>query len=178
MVGHALNFIRICLTSRKPSKQKPVETNGTQSTYQTIDITVPQGTTLGPILINLYKKKWREVFIRELPSRFHQIRPAEVKRHGDIKPFIFKDLKTTDNVLLLRGQKKVHLKCCTSFLQSYFTRRETFHSKNRRSYSIYCSFETSIRHKPLMAVENRDLGVKKAMKKKIKNREIFHKKKG
>ena len=46
------------------------------------------------------------VFIREIRGHFRQLRPAEVKRHGKIKPFIFKDLKTTDYVLLFREQKR------------------------------------------------------------------------
>ena len=43
---------------------------------------------------------------RELRGHVRQLRSAEVKRHGEIKPFIFKDLKTTDYVLLLRGPKR------------------------------------------------------------------------
>ena len=46
------------------------------------------------------------VFIRELQGHFRQLRPAEVKRHGEIKSLIFKDLKTTDYVLLFCGPKR------------------------------------------------------------------------
>ena len=46
------------------------------------------------------------VFIQKLRSHFRKLRPTEARHHGEIKPFIFKDLKTTDYVLLLRGPKR------------------------------------------------------------------------
>ena len=46
------------------------------------------------------------LFARELRGHFCQLRPAEVNRHGELKPFIFKELKTTDYVLVLRDPKR------------------------------------------------------------------------
>ena len=45
-------------------------------------------------------------FIWELRGLFRQHRPAEIKRHGEIKPFILKDLKITAYILLLYGPER------------------------------------------------------------------------
>lgn len=47
-----------------------------------------------------WRDKSTESFIRELRHHFNTLRPSEVKRHGDKKPFIFKELSTCDYVFL------------------------------------------------------------------------------